>query len=143
MAEQLHERANSPRRSMSRLCSGDMALATAFYDKKSGLGTKERIYMTGEEDSLERGFAWIATGDMERHTYELTRMGRLRFENLVASPYEQVSTIVFGTDDQGDGLLSLYVGTKTNTGTPIERAGLDNGNLFVFVCLKICICICI
>lgn len=125
--DQLHLRPDTERRSISRLCSGDMAPPTAFFDQKSKLGTTERIYMTGEEDSLERGFAWIATGDMERHTYELTRMGRSRFENLVASPYEQVQTVVFATDDRSDGVLSVYVGTKSNKGNPIERAGLDNG----------------
>jgi secreted PhoX family phosphatase len=41
-------------------------------------------------------------------------------------------TIVAGTDDSGltDSQVVFYVGNKTGSGTPVERAGLTNGTLY-------------
>ena len=83
--------------------------------------------------------ARIATGPHAGEAWQLPRFGRMVYENAVASPYPQPKTAVMLTDD---GALStaltasafpsevyVYVGTKTNHGSPIDRAGLTNGYL--------------
>jgi hypothetical protein len=104
--------------------------------------------MTGEEDSQERAFAFVETAT-DRQAYELSRVGRMRFENVYASPLEQLYTVAFTTDDNQDGVLQVYIGTKQATGksiktrsdprltfllgTPLERAGLTNGRAYYIV----------
>ena len=113
----------------NRFCSGDLPPPSAFYDEASGLGYPDRMYMAGEEaDDDGRGFAHDIESGV---SYELPRMGRMGFENLVARPASGIATVVVGTDD-GDpaGEVVVYVGTKTATGTPPERAGLTNGTLY-------------
>jgi hypothetical protein len=121
-----------------RHCSGDLPRPGAFWHQ--GQGTLERIYMNGEEVSQGRAWARIATGPQAGEAWQLPRFGRMAFENAVASPYPQSKTVVMLTDD---GALStaptasafpsevyVYVGTKTNQGSAIDRAGLTNGNLY-------------
>jgi hypothetical protein len=121
-----------------RHCSGDLARPGAFWHE--GKGTTERIYMNGEEVSQGRAWARIATGPHAGETWQLPRLGRMSYENAVASPYPQRKTVVMLTDD---GALStaptasafpsevyVYVGTKTNKGSIIDRAGLTNGALY-------------
>src|SRR5882724_575972 len=121
-----------------RHCSGDLPKAGAFWHQ--GKGTQERIYMNGEEVSQGRAWARIATGPHAGEAWQLPRLGRMAYENAVASPYPQRKTVVMLTDD---GALStaptasafpsevyVYVGTKTNQGSAIDRAGLTNGNLY-------------
>ena len=120
-----------------RLCSADLAAEGAFFAR--GVGTRERIFMNGEEVSDGRAWARIATGPHAGEAWQLPRLGRVAFENAVASPYPQEKTIVVCTDD---GALStaptasafpsevyVYVGTKQRRGTVIEQAGLTNGSL--------------
>jgi hypothetical protein len=121
-----------------RHCSGDLPRQGAFWHQ--GQGTLERIYMNGEEVSQGRAWARIATGPHAGEAWQLPRFGRMAYENAVASPYPQRKTVVMLTDD---GALStaptasafpsevyVYVGTKTNQGSAIDRAGLTNGNLY-------------
>jgi len=121
-----------------RHCSGDLPRPGAFWHQ--GKGTLERIYMNGEEVSQGRAWARIATGPHTGEAWQLPRFGRMAYENAVASPHSQPKTVVMLTDD---GALStaptasafpsevyVYVGTKTNRGSAIDRAGLTNGNLF-------------
>jgi phosphodiesterase/alkaline phosphatase D-like protein len=53
------------------------------------------------------------------------------WENFLANPFAQNKTVVIGNSDGGTGIQSnavaVYVGTKTNTGTEIDKAGLTNG----------------
>jgi hypothetical protein len=55
------------------------------------------------------------------------------WENALASPFAQDKTIVIGTSDGGTGImtnaLAVYVGTKQNTGSEVDKAGLTNGTL--------------
>jgi hypothetical protein len=121
-----------------RHCSADLPKQGAFWHQ--GKGTLERIYMNGEEVSQGRAWARIATGPHAGEVWQLPRFGRMAYENAVASPYPQNKTVVMLTDD---GALStagtasafpsevyVYVGTKTNRGSAIERAGLTNGSLY-------------
>ena len=121
-----------------RHCSGDLARPGAFWHQ--GKGATERIYMNGEEVSQGRAWARIATGPHAGEAWQLPRLGRMSYENAVASPHPQRKTVVMLTDD---GNLStagtasafpsevyIYVGTKTNKGSIIDRAGLTNGALY-------------
>ena len=121
-----------------RQCSADLARPGAFYYQ--GKGTTERLYLNGEEVSQGRAWARIATGPHTGEAWQLPRLGRMAYENAVASPHPQTKTVVMLTDD---GALStaptpsafpsevyVYVGTKTRSGNEIERAGLTNGSFY-------------
>ncbi len=141
----------------ARFCSADLAPAAAFAYRE--LGTHDRIFLTGEESAPffaadhGRAIAFIATGPDAGQAWELPRLGRMAFENVVASPHPQPKTLVFGLDDAGldtdvrdpspvcallgrvtctapPSELYLYIGQKTAAGNAIERAGLTNGLLF-------------
>ena len=87
--------------------------------------------MNGEEAGAEgRVFGHIATGPNAGTTYELPSLGKCSIENAVANPASDDKTIVATTDDATPGQVYIYVGTKTNTGTEIEKAGLTNGKLY-------------
>jgi len=115
----------------NRFCSADLPVVSAFYNASTGLGTQERIFMTGEEAGDNgRIFAHIATGVNAGTSYELPYLGKFSAENAVASPTPSDKTVVAGTDDSTPGQVYFYIGTKTNTGSEIEKAGLTNGKLF-------------
>ena len=116
---------------LTRLCSGDLAAPSAFYDAESSLGTQARIYLNGEENAPEgRAFAWIATGPEAHRVYDLPALGNMAFENLLASPYTGEKTVVMGNDDTNGGQVYVYVGEKQATGSAIDKAGLTDGQLF-------------
>ncbi|MBL7920579.1 MAG: choice-of-anchor D domain-containing protein [Bacteroidia bacterium] len=114
-----------------RFCSADLPSVSAFWNVFTGNGTPERIFMNGEESGAEgRGFAHIATGANAGTSYELPRLGKFSWENAVASPYATDKTVVAGLDDATPGQVYFYIGTKTNTGNEIDKAGLTNGKLY-------------
>jgi len=114
-----------------RFCSGDLPEVNAFYNSTSGNGTTARIFMNGEEIGAEgRMFAHIATGSASGNSYQLPRLGRFSCENYNARPFSSNKTVVVGMDDSSPGQVYVYIGTKTNTGTDVEKAGLTNGNLY-------------
>lgn len=116
---------------LSRLCSADLPPVSAFFNSVSGMGTQERIFMNGEESGAEgRGFGHIVTGSNAGTSYELPYLGKFSWENAIAHPAAGDKTVVAGTDDATPGQVYFYIGTKTNTGTEIEKAGLSNGNLY-------------
>jgi hypothetical protein len=113
------------------LCSADLPLLSAFYDRASGKGYTGRIFMDGEEVGPEgRAFAHIVTGPGAGISYELPSLGKFSWENALASPYEQDTTIVIGTDDSTPGQVYVYIGKKQDTGNEIERAGLHGGSFY-------------
>lgn len=116
---------------LNRFCSADLAAPTAFYNAATGRGTQQRIFMNGEEAGNEgRAFGHIATGPDAGKSYELPYLGKFSWENSVASPIASDTTVVVGMDDATPGQVYVYVGTKTNTGTDVDKAGLNNGHLF-------------
>jgi len=122
----------------NRLCSADLAPASAFYDAATGLGTTERIYLNGEESGppfgdYGRAFAHIVMGTEAGDSYELAKLGNMAFENSLANPNSGAKTVVVVTDDATPGEVYLYVGTKQASGTTIEKAGLTNSLLFGIV----------
>ena len=115
----------------NRFCAGDLPSITAFYNAATNTGTQERIFMNGEEAGAEgRAFAHIATGVNAGTTYELPYLGKFSWENAIASPFASNKTVVAGTDDATPGQVYMYIGTKTNTGNEIEKAGLTGGKLY-------------
>jgi hypothetical protein len=111
----------------NRFCSGDLAAPGAFYDAASGLGYDGRIYLNGEEASGGRAFGHvIETGD----SFQLASFGTASWENVVANPATGQSTVVAGTSDSGGGAVYVYLGTKSATGTPVDRAGLTGGTRY-------------
>lgn len=114
-----------------RFCSGDLAPLHAYYNPKTGKGTLARIYMNGEETGPEgRAMAHIASGPNAGSSYELPRFGKASWENYVGHSIESDTTVVIGMDDATPGQVYVYVGTKSNTGLDIEKAGLTNGRLY-------------
>jgi len=115
----------------TRFCSADLPAVSAFYNSTTGLGTQERIFMNGEESGTEgRAFAHISTGPNAGTTYEVPALGKSSWENQVACPTSGDKTVVIGMDDATPGQVYVYVGTKNNSGTEIDKAGLSNGKLF-------------
>lgn len=64
-------------------------------------------------------------------SYTLSGVGA--WENLLANPHAQDLTVVAGCNDGGTGIMNgaitIYQGTKTNTGNAADKAGLNNGSL--------------
>jgi len=112
----------------SRFCSADLAPRSAFFNPATGNGYDGWIYLNGEESGNEgRGWAHLMSGT----SYQLPRLGRFSWENSVANPNRSDKTIVAGTDDSTPGgQVYIYVGSKTASGIPIDKAGLTNGNLY-------------
>jgi PKD repeat protein len=121
-----------------RLCSADLAAKTAMRNSAAtpATGTSARIFFSGEETDGGRAFAHIVTGTTGGGvSYEIPRMGKLNFENVVACPKEQEKTIIVGLDDgafpPAGGWLVVYVGTKSSaSGTDFFKAGLSAGTLY-------------
>ncbi|MBN9484801.1 MAG: esterase-like activity of phytase family protein [Bacteroidetes bacterium] len=115
----------------SRFCSADLAPVSAYYNAATGLGTQERIFLDGEESGDEgRAMAHILTGVNAGNSYELPAIGKFSHENEVANPATGDKTVVGGMDDATPGQVYFYIGTKTNSGTEIEKAGLTNGTVW-------------
>ncbi len=122
-----------------RPCSADLPALGAFYDATSGTGYNGRIFLNGEETGAEgKAFAWIVSGADAGKVYELPHHGKYSYENLLArtnygaSPgaANLLQTVVVGTDDTTPGEVHVYIGTKTNSGNAVERAGLANGQVY-------------
>ncbi len=119
---------------MGRLCSGDLPAVSAFYNATSGYGTTNRIYLSGEENgpANARLFAHVVTGPEAQNSYDLPWLGKLAWENALANPVAQNKTIVACQDDDGttDSQVYFWIGSKTNSGIEIVKAGLVNGSLY-------------
>ncbi len=115
----------------AQLCSADLPAVSALYNAATGNGTQERILFNGEEASSSgRAFANIVTGTEARRSYQLPRFGRATWENVVPCPIASDKTVVAVMEDSGPGQVYFYIGTKQNSGTTIEKAGLHNGSLY-------------
>ena len=110
-----------------RFCSADLPAQTALFNASTGLGYNSRLFMDGEEIGTEgRSFAHELNGT----SWQLPRLGKMAFENAVASPKVSDNTVVVSMDDGQGGQVYVYKGLKTNVGSPVDKAGLTNGELF-------------
>ena len=138
----------------NRFCSADLPAVSALYfsqETKKGtgknaktsrqtFGTDDRIFLNGEESSNPAGRAWahVVSGPFEGESWELPRLGKMAFENVVANPHAQRKTVVMLNEDgnqstapaAGASNVFVYIGTKQKDGHPIEQAGLTNGKLY-------------
>lgn len=124
---------------ISRLCSADLPKAEAFWDASTSFGYNGRIFMNGEETGVEgKALAWIVTGAEAGKMYELPHLGKNSWENALArtsygstpGAANLLQTAVALTDDTTPGEVFLYLGTKTNTGNAVQKAGLANGQVY-------------
>jgi hypothetical protein len=121
-----------------RLCSAHLPDDKAL--RHGNRGTSERIFLNGEEVNFGRAWARIVTGEHAGEAWELPRLGKMSFENVVACPHGKDQTLVALFDD-GDlntaapaannpSEVYIYIGNKQAHGNEIERAGLTNGKLY-------------
>jgi hypothetical protein len=121
-----------------RHCSADLPDEKAL--RHGNRGTAERVFLNGEEVTFGRAWARIVTGPRAGEAWELPRLGKMAFENVVARPYEQDKTVVALFDDgsldtapvaaNNPSEVFVYVGTKQTDGNDVEKAGLTNGKLY-------------
>lgn len=110
----------------ARFCSAFLAPAGSLRSGRAGYGGS--LYLANEESGEEgRAFAVTAGGD----AYQLPRLGLFSWENTIVSGRRGDTTVVIGNEDDANGQLRVYTGTKQRTGSPVERAGLTNGTLQV------------
>ena len=116
---------------LARFCSADLPAVSSFYNAATGLGTRDRIFMNGEENGAEgRPMAHIVTGVDAGKAFELPKLGNASWENLLANPWTGDKTVVMGTDDTTPGQVYMYIGTKQASGSTLDKAGLTNGALY-------------
>jgi hypothetical protein len=127
---------NSPSQGVAftRFCSADFADRDAFFNTSTKKGHKGNIFLGGEESGAEgRALAHVVDGDAAGISYELPHLGKMSFENVLANPATGDSTFVATLDDSGGGQVYFYLGQKSKIGTPIDKAGLANGQLYALV----------
>lgn len=130
----------------NRFCSGDLPPVSAFYNSNTGNGSQLRIYMNGEEssppfsDGYGRAIANVvdASGPGTGIGYELPAFNGLgAWENILAHPNNGNvlgdQTVVMANSDGARNSVYLYVGTKANSGTEPDKAGLTGGTTYALV----------
>jgi hypothetical protein len=111
---------------LARLCSGTTAAEGQLYNPSTGRGTPLPLHFAGEETGAEgRAFVTMPNGV----TRAVPRLGRFSFENAVPARNATDRTVVATSDDQFNGRIGIYTGTKQRIGGAIAKAGLDNGAL--------------
>ncbi|WP_162942255.1 acyltransferase family protein [Desertimonas flava] len=95
---------------------------------RTGHGYGGSVYFANEENGdAARAFGITVEGTATM----LPRLGLFSRENTSVAGNETDTTVVIGNEDSPHGQIWIYVGTKQVGGSPLERAGLTNGDLFV------------
>ena len=121
---------------MDRLCSADLPPVSSLYNSASGKGTTSRIFFSGEEtrppftSDHGRAFAHVVTGSLAGTSWQLPWYGRMAWENLLHSPFEQDLTIAFCMDDADRNTQSetpcevyMYVGERLTRAMILRAPG--------------------
>ncbi|MBA2465308.1 MAG: DUF839 domain-containing protein [Nocardioidaceae bacterium] len=112
----------------NRFCSASLTDPGMLYDAATKTGYKGQVFFGNEESGNEgRDFGVTKDGVAS----QLPRLGKFSWENTLVAPGTGTSTVAIGTEDGGDGQLRIYVGSKQRSGTAVEKAGLNNGELHV------------
>ena len=132
----------------SRFCSSQLVRASEFGLFRARRGIVDTVYFTGEEDGSAfnpvGGGEWaldVRNGDF----WQVPAFGRGAWENVCQLDTGDNHRVAFlladdssPFDADGDGTneaapLYLYVGTKQPGGNFLEKNGLSDGQLYVFV----------
>jgi len=113
---------------LGRFCSGDLTARGQLYNRGTGRGYPGPLYFANEEVGDE-GRVFAVTTDGE--ATQLPRLGLFSWENTLVAANRSDTTVVMGQEDNASGQIRVYTGTKQRQGTPVERAGLANGESFV------------
>jgi hypothetical protein len=111
---------------LNRLCS-----AGSFV--KGQAGFVDDVFLTGEESYGGTEFALdVATGKL----WALPWLGRAGWESVATLEipgFNNTHVAILVGDDRGDAAMLLYVGEKIPGGNFVERNGLANGKLYMWV----------
>ena len=114
----------------NRFCSATLAPAGTFFNKKTGAGFKDALFLTGEEGGDEsRGFAVTLDGEVA----QIPAFGLASWENFVPVQTNNDITAVMANEDSTatGSQLYMYVGSKQKSGTFFQKAGFANGKHYV------------
>jgi secreted PhoX family phosphatase len=89
-----------------------------------------RLFLAGEENGSEGRLFAIEDDGV---AWQVPRAGLLSWENAPVANTGDDTTVLMGNPDATPGFLRLYKGAKTSTGSPVDRAGLSNGDVHVLV----------
>eukprot|EP00877_Chromochloris_zofingiensis_P008379 jgi/Chrzof1/3795/Cz13g09040.t1 len=122
---------NQPPFAFDRFCSADLPSQSAIYNQETCKGSSDMIFFNGEEVDGGRAWGHVATGTFKGNSYELFKVGRGSWENVVLNPHTGDKTLLIAISDGQDMRMVVYMGNKNSNGTnPVERAGLNNGALY-------------
>jgi Alkaline phosphatase PhoX len=107
-----------------RFCSNTLTDKGQLFNDATGNGYTGRLFFPSEENG-DSGRAFAVTTD--GRAQQLPRLGLLSSENTVPAHNASDTTLVMGNEDEADGQLRAYVGTKRADGDPFDRAGLTDG----------------
>jgi hypothetical protein len=117
----------TPKVELARLSAADLPAISATWHIAEATGFKGHLFLSGEASGHE-GRA-LAHG-LDGVSYELPRLGKASWQNLLLNPFSQQKTVLVALDGSTLGHIYLYLGNKTNDGSPVDRAGLTRGALY-------------
>ena len=107
-----------------RFCSNTLTTPGQLFNEETGNGYEGQLFFPSEENgNIGRSFGLTTDGAMA----QLPRLGLFSYENVAPAYNSTDTTLAFGSEDEADGQLWIYAGTKQAGGSPFDRAGLNNG----------------
>lgn len=116
-------------RAFNRFCSSSLTTPGALMNRSTGNGYFGQMYFANEESGDEARLFGVTDYGLAR---QLPRTGLFSWENAQLAPTTTDTTTLMGLEDGGSAQIWTYVGTKTNSGTPWDKAGLTNGKNYVW-----------